>query len=67
MGYKKVNSDVTKQRTESNVNVAYDKDGSQSIEYVFNKEEIKCLEKMNQTLHREGVVVINKNNPKRLS
>ena len=47
--------------------LAYNNDESQPIEQVFNEEEIKCLEQVNETLQGETEKAKNKNNPKRLS
>ena len=47
--------------------LAYNNDKSQPIEQVFNEEEIKCLEQVNETLQGETEKAKNKNNPKRLS
>ncbi|MCW3106723.1 MAG: Transposase for transposon Tn5, partial [Segetibacter sp.] len=47
--------------------LAYNNEESQPIEQVFNEDEVKCLEQINNTLQGETEKTKNKNNPKRLS
>jgi hypothetical protein len=47
--------------------LAHNNEESQPIEQVFNKDEIRCLEQINNTLQGETEKSKNKNNPQRLS
>jgi hypothetical protein len=47
--------------------LAYDNEQSQPIEQVFDSREIKCLEKLNNTLQGDTEKSKNRNDPKRLS
>ncbi|MCW3111014.1 MAG: Transposase for transposon Tn5, partial [Segetibacter sp.] len=47
--------------------LAYNNEESQPIEQVFNEDEVKCLEQINNTLQGDTEKSKNKNNPQRLS